>query len=62
MYGAGEESLETQLFEPSDIPWDELSFPTVRKTLEFFINDMKKQTFEVHVDSIRHPMAKSEKA
>lgn len=35
MYGAGEESLETQLFEPSDIPWDELSFPTVRKTLEF---------------------------
>jgi ADP-ribose pyrophosphatase YjhB (NUDIX family) len=60
-YGAGEESLETQLFEPSDIPWDELSFPTVRKTLELFINDMKQQTFGVHVDSIRHPMAKSGK-
>ncbi|MBQ0761369.1 NUDIX hydrolase [Marinobacter psychrophilus] len=61
-YGAGEESLETQLFELSDIPWDELSFPTVRKTLELLINDMKKQTFGVHVDSIRHPMAKSQKA
>lgn len=60
-YGAGEESLETQLFELSDIPWGELSFPTVRKTLELFINDMKQQTFGVHVDSIRHPMAKSEK-
>jgi ADP-ribose pyrophosphatase YjhB (NUDIX family) len=58
-YGVGEESLETQLFEPSEIPWEELSFPTVRKTLELFISDMKQQAFGVHVDSIRHPMPKS---
>ena len=61
-FGAGEESLESQLFEPSNIPWNDLSFPTVRKTLELFIKDMKHQSFGVHVDSIRHPMAQTRKA
>lgn len=60
-FGAGQESLESQLFEPSDIPWRDLSFPTVRKTLELFIKDMKQQSFGVHVDSIRHPMAQTGK-
>jgi len=58
-FGAGEESLETQLFHPSRIPWSEISFPTVRKTLELFLSDMKTQQFGVHVTDIRHPMAKN---
>ena len=57
-FGAGEESLETRLFAPADIPWDEISFPTVRKTLELFLADMESQQFGVHVTDIRHPMAK----
>jgi ADP-ribose pyrophosphatase YjhB (NUDIX family) len=57
-FGAGEESLETRLFAPTEIPWDEISFPTVRKTLELFLADMEKQQFELHVTEIRHPMAK----
>ncbi len=61
-FGAGEESLETQLFEVADIPWHEISFPTVRKTLELFISDMSHQKFGVHIESIRHPMAKTNKA
>ena len=30
----GPESLEARLFEPADIPWDELAFRTVRRALE----------------------------
>lgn len=56
-FGAGEESLETQLFALEDIPWNELSFPTVRKTLELFLEDFRKESFGVHVQDIRHTMS-----
>lgn len=38
----GEESLEVQMFSERDIPWDELAFPTIRKTLELFFADRVK--------------------
>lgn len=57
-FGAGEESLESRLFSPGEIPWDEISFPTVRKTLELFLIDMETERFDVHVSDIRHPMGK----
>lgn len=57
-FGAGEESLESKLFSPEEIPWDEISFPTVRKTLELFLREMSSDTYGVHVTDIRHPMAK----
>jgi len=40
-FGAGPESLETQLFSEDEIPWDELAFPTVKKTLKLFFEDRK---------------------
>lgn len=33
-FAPGEESLETRLFAPDEIPWDRLAFPTVRWALE----------------------------
>jgi ADP-ribose pyrophosphatase YjhB (NUDIX family) len=36
---AGEESLEVALFNEADIPWNELAFPTVKQTLEWFFTD-----------------------
>ena len=33
-FAPGEESLETRLYDWSEIPWDELAFPTVRWALE----------------------------
>lgn len=56
-FGAGEESLETRLFDLDNIPWEELSFPTVRKTLELFLKDLKSEAFQVHVTDIRYSMA-----
>jgi ADP-ribose pyrophosphatase YjhB (NUDIX family) len=40
-YQAGVESLEVQLFAEEDIPWNDLAFPTVRKTLEWYFQDKK---------------------
>ena len=38
-FSPGIESLETQLFTEDDIPWDQLAFPVVGKTLESFFAD-----------------------
>jgi len=59
----GEESLEVQLFTESDIPWDDLAFPTIRKTLELFFADRVKMReggkdvgHGVHTHDIVRPM------
>ncbi len=44
----GAESLETHLFHEHEIPWSELAFPSVRKTLECFFHDRKHGAFQVH--------------
>lgn len=53
-FGVGEESLEVRLFELDEIPWDHISFPTVRRTLEHFVEDIRHERFPVHVSDIRH--------
>ncbi|MBR9870700.1 MAG: NUDIX hydrolase [Gammaproteobacteria bacterium] len=57
-FGAGEESLETRLFAANEIPWDEISFPTVKRTLEFFLSEMPSGKFGLHVTDIRPPSTK----
>ena len=41
-FAAGIESLDVRLFSERDIPWDDLAFPTIRKTLELFFADRVK--------------------
>lgn len=41
-YQAGTESLEVALFTESDIPWDDIAFPTVSNTLKFFFTDLAR--------------------
>lgn len=36
---AGEESLEVALFYEHEIPWQDIAFPTVKQTLEWFFAD-----------------------
>lgn len=38
-FHAGEESLEVALFNEQDIPWNEIAFPTVKQTLEWYFAD-----------------------
>ena len=46
------ESSEVALFALDDIPWDELAFSSVTKTLEFFIADHETGQYGFHEDSI----------
>ncbi len=57
-FGAGEESLEVGLFEESTIPWDELAFPVMKKTLEFFFSDRQKGSYDVRMHDITRPLRK----
>lgn len=43
----GSESLEVQLFTENEIPWDELAFPVIKKTLEAYFADRSKGLFPV---------------
>ncbi len=47
-YSPGIESLETRLFDIDTIPWGELAFKTIEKTLQCFVEDRKSGTFPVH--------------
>lgn len=53
-YGVGEESLEVRLFSEAEIPWDELAFPTVGKTLKQYFSDRQEQHFPIRVRDIRY--------
>lgn len=44
-YAPGVESLDAALFAEPDIPWDELAFPIVRRTLERFFADRQAGVF-----------------
>ncbi len=60
-YQAGIESLEVRLFAQHEIPWDDLAFPTIRKTLELFFADcvQVRETggrFSFHAHDITKPM------
>lgn len=43
------ESLEVKLFSVNEIPWDEIAFPTVKKTLRHYLDDRDKGKIETRV-------------
>lgn len=54
-FGVGEESLECRLFHEDEIPWNELAFPTISKTLHYFFEDRKLGDFQLRCTEIRYP-------
>ena len=48
----GSESLDVDLFEEKDIPWNEIAFRTIHHTLEFYFQDRQKGMFPVHTMDI----------
>jgi ADP-ribose pyrophosphatase YjhB (NUDIX family) len=54
-YGVGPESLETQLYSEEDIPWSELAFPVIRRTLQHYFSDRKTGHFPLRSEALyRH--------
>jgi ADP-ribose pyrophosphatase YjhB (NUDIX family) len=51
-FGPGAESLETRLVSEAEIPWDEIAFPTIHKTLELYLHDRAEGRFRLHSGDI----------
>jgi ADP-ribose pyrophosphatase YjhB (NUDIX family) len=51
----GAESLEVKLIEERDIPWDELAFAMVRRTLRHFVEDRRAGAFPARFGDIHPP-------
>ncbi len=48
----GVESLEVKLVTGDEIPWDQLAFTVVKRTLEHFLEDRRNGTFTPHFGDI----------
>jgi ADP-ribose pyrophosphatase YjhB (NUDIX family) len=51
-FSAGAETLETKLFDEEQIPWDQIAFVTVRRTLKHYFNDRRAGEFRFHIGTI----------
>lgn len=55
-FAPGPESLEVQLCEEKEIPWNEMAFPVIEKTLRLYYKDRAHGRFMTHTgDIIRLP-------
>jgi len=51
-FGPGPESLEVELFDEADIPWEEIAFRTIGRTLRRFFLDRRLGAFGLHVSAL----------
>jgi ADP-ribose pyrophosphatase YjhB (NUDIX family) len=58
-FHAGAETLETRLFAESEVPWDEIAFITVRRTLNHYFADRRSGEFRFHVGTVSPMPGKS---
>lgn len=47
-----EESSEVKLFELNEIPWSELAFNSITRTLKLYLEDVKKSSFGFHEETL----------
>ena len=51
-FGPGEESLEVKLFSRDEVPWDDLAFHAVEKTLKFYFDDQQRGDYTMRSGTI----------
>ena len=51
-FSVGIESHEVKLFSIDEIPWNDLAFEVIERTLKLYIDDNKKGTIGLHFDKI----------
>jgi len=54
-FGAGTESLEVKLVRAEEIPWSQLAFTVVRRTLEHYLEDRERGVFVPRFGDLRPP-------
>lgn len=51
----GVETLENRLFPVAELPWEDLAFRTVRRTLQAWVEDRAGGTFGLHTGRVDRP-------
>ena len=51
-FSSGEESLDVRLFKENEIPWDNLAFPVINKSLQYYFEDRKTGQFQFRSEAI----------
>ena len=51
-FGPTSESLDVQLFSYDEVPWEELAFPFVPKTINHYYECLKTKKFHLHTEDI----------
>lgn len=51
-FHSSSESLEVALFSEEEIPWDQLAFSVIEKTLTRYFNDRKTGHFPLHIEDL----------
>ncbi|MDX2447641.1 MAG: NUDIX hydrolase, partial [Desulfobacterales bacterium] len=54
-FGPTHESSEVKLVHEDDIPWDDIAFPVIQKTLVHYFRDRKTGTFEFQSLELAEP-------
>ena len=52
-FGPTTESTDVRLFDEKDIPWDDMAFIVIKKTLQHYFEDRKKGTFSFETFDLR---------
>lgn len=51
-FAPGPETTELMMVDVDDIPWDEMAFRTIRRSLEHYVADLEAGSFGVHTGSV----------
>ena len=51
----GEESTEVGLFREADVPWDQMAFSSIHRSLRLYFKDRPAGKFPLHTESIPPP-------
>ncbi len=54
-FAPGEESLEVALFTEDEIPWDQLAFSTITRTLRYYFADRREGVFPMRLEYVTPP-------
>ncbi|MGB3211056.1 MAG: NUDIX hydrolase [Desulforhopalus sp.] len=54
-----EESIDVRLFKEKNIPWGNISFPVIEKTLHHYFNDRRENSFTFRQDQVTQTMKTS---
>ena len=52
-FGPGMESLEVELLDESQVPWDQLAFAAITETMRLYFADRKAGGFRTHIGEMR---------